>query len=76
MTLTAEQLRGTPCDVAARKMYEAGDLQGLLTMAFGGEACACMGPQDGEPECPCRMTMEAAGRYLSIVMVDPDATNP
>jgi hypothetical protein len=76
MTLTDDQLRGTKYDASARALLEAGKMHRLLDMAYGMHACCCMGPQDGEPECPCRMSSAAAARYLSIAMTDPDATNP
>ena len=34
--------------------------------------CACLGPQNGEPECPCRMRIER-GRKAIFILARPVA---
>lgn len=37
---------------------------GLAGLASGGHPCACMGPQRGEPLCPCQMGAQAKNQVL------------
>lgn len=38
-----------------------------------GHACMCLGPQDGEPVCPCAMrsVFKKGGRYKQITDLGP-----
>lgn len=46
-------------DAEVLRMADAGDVRGLLSMAYGGGPCACLGPRDGAPACPCEMARRA-----------------
>ena len=39
----------------ARPIYEREGIRGILEYETWVNACACMGPRDGDPLCPCRM---------------------
>lgn len=53
---------------AAKRLADANNIDGLVQM-MAGQPCGCMGPIDGEPECPCRMAMNAAKKHLKIEVV-------
>jgi len=38
-------------------------------ISYDSGTCACMGPQNGEPLCPCKMkhVVIQAGRYVEII---------
>ena len=39
----------------ARYYFDKGGVEAILTYEFWSSACGCMGPQRGEPLCPCSM---------------------
>ncbi len=41
-------------DARVRELIAAGDVAGLRSIAYPGP-CACLGPRDGQPLCPCGM---------------------
>jgi hypothetical protein len=46
---------------------------GILTGSEEVHACGCIGPQDGQPLCPCAMrgVQEINGRYVRIEDLGP-----
>lgn len=60
------------------KLKEALIIRAKQYIAFGGidalarykaytQACGCMGAQDGEPFCPCKMSMKLEEHLLEIM---------
>lgn len=39
----------------AQPIYEQGGVDAILALEYHSSACGCMGPQRGEPLCPCQM---------------------
>jgi hypothetical protein len=50
----------------ARPIYERHGIDAILTFEFFGSACGCMGPQDGDPLCPCAMRSELANNKAAV----------
>jgi hypothetical protein len=51
-------------DAEVAKAVDDGDIETLLAMAER-PPCCCLGPNKGEPDCPCRMWDKAVrGRVL------------
>ena len=50
------------------KIFESANLQGV-----GGHACNCIGPQKGQPVCPCAMRFVKVvnGRYVRTEDLGP-----
>ena len=53
-------------EAEARAMLDAGNYAGLMGWAQG-RLCACLGPRDGDPDCPCRMRSAAARKVVPLV---------
>jgi hypothetical protein len=56
---------------------------GLLSALIGSQAtklhaCNCVGPQDGQPLCPCRMSSVRIvdGRYVEVIDHGPAPITP
>lgn len=48
--------------IVLRAISEA-NIDRLTRLAYG-EPCACLGPRDGDPVCPCEMRMIEVRKYI------------
>jgi hypothetical protein len=63
--------------VYAQSIYDRGGVDAILEWQFWPSACACMGPQRGEPLCPCMMRAQlythkaaVAARLMKLELED------
>lgn len=57
-------IRKPPREPEIDRRIASGDLPWLIAQVEHGP-CACFGPEDGEPFCPCKMTSKAVRDRVS-----------
>lgn len=50
----------------AQPIYDQGGVDAILALEYHPSACGCMGPQRGEPLCPCSMRAALANQKLNV----------
>jgi hypothetical protein len=50
-----------------QRIIDSGDIEKIKSLLTG--LCACVGPRNGEPLCPCRMTEKQIRDHISLFML-------
>lgn len=62
-----------PYDIYFRESVRDLGLEMAFNQAMTGHACGCMGPQEGDPFCPCQMRQLIAMKYATRTVTPTQA---